>query len=319
MPIRHALRPVGCLVEDPGRQVQELLVPRTVIKPINAGEIVAATLLLPERRQEVLVGDAEFPGKVLRHQADDTLIAGILVVRLERVQHGHVGPQVRLAGAVDARGFDISPRPEPSVLPLASDDPVDPHLGLGEHSRIAQYVGQVPIALQPIRRFLPELLAHTFRAEPGIVLFDQEPAQLRQMPEKTVGFQLKLFPQPALWLNRTDRQFDQWTRKQRLSIAHVEIVLPTALWPRNRVDCFCGLQRCRRRQQQGGENEVFDCVHARAPWLCRCRFIVKFQELTLKPGLTNVVLIPVLFFFSDSPPPQRPQLRPGRCICRPRH
>jgi hypothetical protein len=64
------------------------------------------------------------------------------------------------------------------------------------------------------------------------------------MPEETVCLQLKLFAQPSLRLNRTDRQFDEWAVKQGLPIANVETVLPTGIRPRNRVYCFrCGQTR----------------------------------------------------------------------------
>jgi hypothetical protein len=58
------------------------------------------------------------------------------------------------------------------------------------------------------------------------------------MPEETVCFQLKLFAQPPLRLNGTDRQFDEWALKQRLPIANVEIVLSTRIRPRKGVYCL---------------------------------------------------------------------------------
>ena len=137
MPVRHAVCPVGCVAVNLGRQIQELLVPRTVVKPVYAGEIVPTTHVLPEWRKEIFLRDSQLPGEVSGHQTDNTLVAGILVVRLESAQHGHVRPQVRLAGAVSAWRTEIGPRPEPSVLPLACDDTVDPLAGLVDHFLIA--------------------------------------------------------------------------------------------------------------------------------------------------------------------------------------
>ncbi|MBA7687261.1 hypothetical protein ES703_95722 [subsurface metagenome] len=82
VPTGDAACPVGGVAVDFLAQVQKRFVAGTIVKPVNAGEVVTGTLVLPEGQQKIFVGNGQLPVEIPGHQLNDALIAGILVVRL---------------------------------------------------------------------------------------------------------------------------------------------------------------------------------------------------------------------------------------------
>ena len=124
VPVGHAVGPVGRVAMDLCGQFQQPRLAGAVVEPVDAGQVVARPLLLPEGEKEILLRHRQLPVEVLRHQLEHALVAGVLVVRLQGGEHDHVGPQVGLA--LDGRsGW---PRAEVAVVALAGDGRLDPGL-----------------------------------------------------------------------------------------------------------------------------------------------------------------------------------------------
>ena len=101
---------------------------------------------------------------------------------------------------------------------------LDPDLRLVDDPLIAQDVAGVAEALEPVGQFLPRAVSFALGREPGVAILAEEAADLAQMAREAIGLQLQLPPDPALRLDRPDRQLDQRFRRQRRLIAHIEIV-----------------------------------------------------------------------------------------------
>ena len=97
VPVRHAVGPIGGVAWILCGEFEQPRLARAVVQPVDAVQIVGRPLLLPERRQEVFLGDRQFKAKVLRHQVEDARVLRVFVVSLQAEQHDHVRPQVVLA------------------------------------------------------------------------------------------------------------------------------------------------------------------------------------------------------------------------------
>ena len=221
MPTGDAACPVGCVAVDFLAQVQKRLVAGTVVEPVNAGEVVTGPLVLPEGQQKIFVGNGQLPVEIPGHKFNDALITGILVVRLQDVEHNHIGPYVGLA-ATDA--LKVGARPEVAVVALAGYHRFEPRAGLVNDSLIAQHVSHVAEAFEPVRHLFPGAVSLAFRAKPGVVLLFEEPADFEQVSGEAIGLQLKLFADPALGFDCAYRQLHKGAWRQRRTVAYVEVV-----------------------------------------------------------------------------------------------
>src|SRR5262249_47016926 len=162
-------------------------------------------VLLPVRRQEVLLRDRELPVEVLGHQVEDALVAGVLVVRLEAAEHHHVRPEVVLAGGALDGALHLAGAEE-AVVALARERRLDPDLRLLDLVVVAEEVGAVAEALEPVRHLLPAALALAGGAEPGVVLLAEELADLAEVAVEAGGLEFELLAEPAARRDGPDRQ-----------------------------------------------------------------------------------------------------------------
>ncbi len=231
VPVRHAVRPIGCVTVDLGGEFEQPRFLHAIVEPVHAVQIVGRPLLLPEGRQEFFIGDTEFKAKVLLHQVQDSCILRVLVVSLQTEQHDHVGPQVVLALRAADRTLGLC-RSEPAVLLPAVESALDPQVSLLDQGGIVQQVGSQDVAFEPVRHLFPPAIAGAGRTEPGIALLAQELADLSQVAMEASRLQRELLAQPTLRPHRADRQLHQRRRAQRLTIARIVRVA------RNEAECL---------------------------------------------------------------------------------
>ena len=78
------------------REFQQPGFPCPVIEPYHTVQVVAPSYPLPVvgGRQQLFVRQVQLVAEVFGHEFQDALIIGMLVIRLQAVQHDHVGPEV---------------------------------------------------------------------------------------------------------------------------------------------------------------------------------------------------------------------------------
>ncbi len=225
VPARDGIGPVGRAAVVARRQVEQPLLPRAVIEPVDAVQVVAAADFLPARGQQLVERYGGLPAEVPRHQIDHSPVAGRFIVGPQRKHHDHVGPKIDRLGVARARDRQVAARAEVAVFPLRRQHLLDPAQGFGDHALVLQHITEIHIAFQPIRDLLPSGRAFAARVHPGIALEFAELAQLRKMPGESAGHQLQLCAKPAFGTNAANRQFDQRTRQQRVAVPLVRGVV----------------------------------------------------------------------------------------------
>src|ERR1700686_1295594 len=159
--------------------------------------------MLPVRWKKISVGNSKFPLEIFGHQIDDALVMRVFVIGLQAVQHDHIGPEVELAlGAGDGRLCPFTARAEEAIRPLALDRSFDPQFGFVNLFLVAEQIGTVTKALQPVGNFFPTAFAFSRWAKPSVIVFFQEGADLHEMAMEAGGLEFELFAQPTAWLNR---------------------------------------------------------------------------------------------------------------------
>ena len=220
VPIGDSPGPVCGIAVDLRAQLEEEFLAGEVIEPVNTGEIVAGPLVLPEGQEEIGIGDGQLPAEVFAHQVKDAFIAGIFIVRLQYVEHDHIGPDVGFAA--DVR--QVRTRAEVTIFPLAGYSCLEPLAGLFDDALITQDVSDIAEALEPVRDLFPGAVAFAFGAEPGVIVFFEEPADFEQVPCIAVSLKLELPADPALRPDGTDGQLYKGARRQRRTVGRVKIV-----------------------------------------------------------------------------------------------
>ncbi len=142
----------------------------------------------------------------------------MLVVGLQAVEHEHVGPVIPRAAREPPVGTEVA------VGPLTAQHGFDPDLALGNHLGIVKKIGELDVAAEPIRDFLPAEVALSDRAQPGVVLLLQPGADFAQVARQAVPLPLKTHPQPALRPDGADRQGHQRAGGQWRAIAEIKSV-----------------------------------------------------------------------------------------------
>ena len=210
----HAV-PVGQVVlHGPVRRVavelvyerQYGLVARAVVQPYDAPKVVAAALLLPQSFEKLRVGHGHLPLEVVCHGVEHLLVAAVLVVGLQRPEHHHLRPHLRIAVLVVART-------EETVALQVFEHGVEPHLRLLLHVLVVEYVGKAAIASKPVGHLLPAVVAAV--GEPLVVVLVEPCADGIELSVESVALKLKILAQPSARLNLSDGQLEQRSLPQR--------------------------------------------------------------------------------------------------------
>ena len=155
-------------------QIQEPRLPGSVVKPKDAVQIVAGAPLRPPPRQELGQGKLRLPAEVFRHEAENALIAGGLVIGPKREQRNHVRPEIR-RGVRQVTCFGvirgkIGARPEVAVGALASKHGVNPAPRFVNHALVLERERESRVTAQPVRKFFPPRLPLAFHTRPGVAV-----------------------------------------------------------------------------------------------------------------------------------------------------
>ena len=80
MPTGNTAGPVSGVAVDFFSELKKPILAGPIIKPVNAGEVIAGPLLLPERLQKILIRDGHLPPEVPAHQLKHPAIAGLFIL-----------------------------------------------------------------------------------------------------------------------------------------------------------------------------------------------------------------------------------------------
>ena len=183
-----------------------------VVKPVDTDDVITATTFLPIIFQKLIIGNSHLPLEVIRHQVNDTLILRILIIRLQTPEHNHLCPKFAFA-------VTFIDRTEIAIRLATGKYTFNPIFGFFNHLRVIQDICQIAIPFEPVRNFLPTVIATG--CQPGIIILFQPSADLPQMSGQTVALQFEILLHPAFGLNTTYRQLYKIQRSKRSAIPDI--------------------------------------------------------------------------------------------------
>ena len=183
-----------------------------VVKPVDTDDVITATAFLPIIFQKLVIGNSHLPLEVIRHQVNDTLILRILIIRLQTPEHNHLCPQFAFA-------VTFIDRTEIAIRLATGKYTFNPIFGFFNHLRVIQDVCQITVPFEPVRDFLPAVIATS--CQPGIIILFQPSADFSQVSGQTVTLQLQILLHPSFGLNTTYRQLYKIQRSKRSAIPDI--------------------------------------------------------------------------------------------------
>ena len=183
-----------------------------VVKPVDTDDVITATAFLPIIFQKLVIGNSHLPLEVIRHQVNDTLILRILIIRLQTPEHNHLCPKFAFA-------VTFIDRTEIAIRLATGKYTFNPIFGFFNHLRVIQDVCQITVPFEPVRDFLPAVIATS--CQPGIIILFQPSADFSQVSGQTVTLQLQILLHPSFGLNTTYRQLYKIQRSKRSAIPDI--------------------------------------------------------------------------------------------------
>jgi hypothetical protein len=199
--------PVPALLARQARQVEEPVVSRALVEPVEGDQQLRPARPSPAVERPF----AEQPGEargVAPHRGHAARIAPPLGVLREGLQDDQLRPRVALASRAFARG--VADRAEPAVRVLVLEDVVDPAVRARPQLAVVQGGGERDHAIEPVGPALPAL---------GIAPDPRAVAHVRpdlvQVPREAVRLHAQLSRQPAARPDATERKRLEDGRRQR--------------------------------------------------------------------------------------------------------
>ena len=154
MPVRQCriISPVGSITVYLLCKLQQEFITRPVVKPINTVQIISSTTVFPIILQEILIRYRHLPFEIVSHKTDNPLITGIFIIGLQTPEHNHLCPKFAFA-------VTFIDRTEIAIRLATGNSRFNPSLSFSYHCRIIQNICHIAISLQPVRNFLPTMIA----------------------------------------------------------------------------------------------------------------------------------------------------------------
>ena len=241
------LHPVGRAAVYLLTELEQERLAGAVVEPDDGEQVVAAAAVLPVVAQELLVGVLEFPLVVSCEDGQHALVTAPLVVVLQDLQRKHVGPKLPSCILLLAPcSLMLVDGTEESVGLTAAQNAFYPELRLVYHRLVAQDVGEVGIASEPVRHFFPAVTATGF--EPRVALLVEPVADFAELTAQAVLLPNEHLAHPATGRDGCRRQLDEGIGRQRRTIVDVECACAADIGLCHHVGFLC---HERQLQHQG--------------------------------------------------------------------
>ena len=143
-------------------------------------------------------------------------------------------------------------RTEKAVWSLAGENGIEPSFRILDDPLVFQHITEIAITFKPIGQLFPSAMTFAIWVGPGVALKLAPGRQFLEMPGHSIGFQLKLLPQPAVRRDTSQLQPGEGLNRQRRAIRNVPVTGNILWWRRDGVEgvhLCAGSGECAREQQ----------------------------------------------------------------------